>query len=338
MTKKSLITTLSSLLIIIFIIITSLSTYDIPKNTNPKNNIKKEISHKEFGIDTLLYEKRISSVKRNETLSKILSNLGVPYDKIYQSQLQIKNIFDLRKIILGNDYYSFYSKDSTNSLNYFVYKISSADFLVLNFNDTLTAKIFKKEIKIKERSVTGIITNSLYESLVEQNITPELVIKLSEIYAWQIDFYRIMDGDKYIVIFEEELVDGKLIGIKKIVAAEFFHRNEKFYAINFKFDDQSEFFDENGKSLRKAFLKAPVKFSRISSRYSLRRYHPIEHRVKAHLGTDYVSPTGTPIRSTGDGIVITATYARFNGNFVKIKHNSVYTTQYLHMSKFGKGI
>lgn len=338
MTKRSLIISISSLLIIIFIIITSLSTSDIPKDTNPQNNIKKEISHKEFGIDTLQYEKRISSVKRNETLSKILTNLDMPYDKIYQSQLQIKDIFDLRKIILGNDYYSFYSKDSTNSLDYFVYKISPADFLVLNFNDTLTTEIFKKEIKIKERSVTGIITRSLYESLAEQDINPELVIKLSEIYAWQIDFYRIMDGDKYKVIFEEELVDGKSIGIKKIVAAEFIHRNEKFFAINFLTGNKEDYYDEDGNSLRKAFLKAPIKYSRISSRFTYRRLHPVQKVYKAHLGTDYVAPRGTPIHTVGDGVIVAAAYTSANGRYVKVKHNGTYTTQYLHMSKIASGI
>ena len=137
---------------------------------------------------------------------------------------------------------------------------------------------------------------------------------------------------------KNNMLTGRPIGIGKIIGAYFNASGEAFYAINFEKDGDDHFYDENGKSLRKAFLKAPVKFSRISSRYSLRRYHPIEHRVKAHLGTDYVAPTGTPIHSTGDGVVIEARYKRFNGNYVKIRHNSVYSTQYLHMSKIAKGI
>ena len=147
-----------------------------------------------------------------------------------------------------------------------------------------------------------------------------------------------MDGDKYIVIFEEELVDGKLIGIKKIVAAEFFHRNEKFYAINFITGNKDDYYDENGNSLRKAFLKAPIKYSRISSRFTYRRLHPVRKVYKAHLGTDYVAPRGTPIHSVGDGVIVAAAYTSANGRYVKVKHNGTYTTQYLHMSKIASGI
>jgi len=326
-------------MIIIFIVAAIIiSKSDTSKITNTTNKIKKEISHKEFGIDTLFFDKNTFSVKRNETLSKILTNLEIPYGKIYQSQLLTKDIFDLRKINLGNDYFTFTSKDSSKLLAYFVYQISPADFLVLNFNDTLNAEIFKKKIDIKERTVTGIITNSLYESLDEQNINPELVINLSEIYAWQIDFYRIMEGDKYKVIFEEEFVDGKSIGINKIIAAEFFHRNENFYAINFITDINDNYYDETGKSLRKAFLKAPIKFSRISSRFTKRRLHPVQKIYKAHLGTDYVAPKGTPIHSVGDGVILEAKYSRFNGRYVKVRHNGTYSTQYLHMSKIASGI
>ena len=338
-TKKAIIFSLSGLMLIIFIVVAIIiSKFDTTKVTNTPNNIKKEISHKEFGIDTLLFDKNSYSVKRNETLSKILTNLDLPYGRIYQSQLLAKDIFDLRKINFGNDYYSFTSKDSAKSLAYFVYQISPADFLVLNFNDTLYAEIFKKEIEIKGKTVTGIITNSLYESLDEQNVNPELVISLSEIYAWQIDFYRIMEGDKYKVVFEEEFVDGKSIGINKIIAAEFFHRDESFYAIKFITDTNDNYYDENGNSLRKAFLKAPIKFSRISSRFTKRRLHPVQKIYKAHLGTDYVATRGTPIHSVGDGVIIEAKYSQFNGRYVKVRHNGTYSTQYLHMSKIASGI
>ncbi|PJA99599.1 MAG: peptidase M23 [Ignavibacteriales bacterium CG_4_9_14_3_um_filter_30_11] len=326
------------MLIIFIVVAIIISKFDTTKVTNTPNNIKKEISHKEFGIDTLLFDKNSYSVKRNETLSKILTNLDLPYGRIYQSQLLAKDIFDLRKINFGNDYYSFTSKDSAKSLAYFVYQISPADFLVLNFNDTLYAEIFKKEIEIKGKTVTGIITNSLYESLDEQNVNPELVISLSEIYAWQIDFYRIMEGDKYKVVFEEEFVDGKSIGINKIIAAEFFHRDESFYAIKFITDTNDNYYDENGNSLRKAFLKAPIKFSRISSRFTKRRLHPVQKIYKAHLGTDYVATRGTPIHSVGDGVIIEAKYSQFNGRYVKVRHNGTYSTQYLHMSKIASGI
>ena len=173
---------------------------------------------------------------------------------------------------------------------------------------------------------------------MEKDADPELVEKLSEVYAWQIDFYHIQKGDKYKVIYEEKYVDNRPVGIGNVLGAYFNYHGEEFYAIQFDDGGGEQYFDESGKSLRKAFLKAPLKFSHITSRYSMHRYHPIEHRVKPHLGTDFAAPTGTPIHSTGDGIVTEATYSRFNGNFVKIKHNSVYSTQYLHMSKIASGI
>jgi murein DD-endopeptidase MepM/ murein hydrolase activator NlpD len=174
--------------------------------------------------------------------------------------------------------------------------------------------------------------------MLENEASPELVIKLSEIFAWQIDFYRIREGDHFKVIYEEEFVDNRSIGVKNILGAYFNYSDEEFFAIPFDQDSIPQFFDENGKSLRKAFLKAPLEYSRISSRYSLKRFHPVRKVYKAHLGTDYAAPTGTPIRSVGDGIVIEASYTGNNGRYVKIKHNSVYSTQYLHMSKFARRI
>ena len=186
------------------------------------------------------------------------------------------------------------------------------------------------------RNVT--VKSSLYETLQSQNIDPEIAMKLSEIYAWQIDFFRIQPNDSFKVYYEQTFVENKPVGVGKIQAAYFYHNKEDFYAFRFEKDDNVNYYDENGKSLRKTFLKVPLRFSRISSRYSSSRYHPILHRVKAHLGTDYAAPRGTPIMSVGDGVIIAVAYTSGNGNYVKIKHNSVYTTQYLHMSKFAKGI
>jgi len=174
--------------------------------------------------------------------------------------------------------------------------------------------------------------------MLKNEASPELVIKLSEVFAWQIDFYRIQQGDFFKVIYEEEFVDDQSVGISNIQGAYFNHSGEEFFAVPFEQDSTIQFFDENGKSLRKAFLKAPLEYSRISSRYTKRRLHPVQKVYKAHLGTDYAAPTGTPIRAVGDGIVLEASYTKGNGRFVKVKHNSVYTTQYLHMSKFAKGI
>jgi murein DD-endopeptidase MepM/ murein hydrolase activator NlpD len=174
-------------------------------------------------------------------------------------------------------------------------------------------------------------------TLVENGGNAELANALGDLYAWQIDFFRIQKNDKFKVIYEELFVEDESVGIHKIISAEFEHFGEKFLAFNFH-QGQDDYFDEKGESLRKAFLKAPLKYSRISSRYSLRRYHPVQKRYKAHLGTDYAAPRGTPVYAVGDGIVTEARYKKYNGNYVKIRHNSVYTTQYLHMQKIKSGI
>ncbi|MCH8326641.1 MAG: peptidoglycan DD-metalloendopeptidase family protein [Bacteroidetes bacterium] len=292
----------------------------------------------DFGIDTSLVVKKIHFVKRNETLSKILLNYKTPYKKIYRAQILSENLFDLRKIIYGHKYYSYSSTENPNLLQHFVYEISPIDYLVINFKDTVSVDIIHKKIVLKKKIVSGVIKNSLYKSLTEQNVDPELVINLSEIYAWQIDFYRIMEGDKYKVIYEENYVDDKPIGINKIIGAEFFHRKENYFAINFKTDNKNDYYDEEGNSLQKTFLKAPIKFSRISSRFTYRRFHPVQKRYKAHLGTDYAAPQGTPILAVGDGIITAAKYSKYNGRYIKMKHNGTYSTQYLHMYKIASGI
>jgi murein DD-endopeptidase MepM/ murein hydrolase activator NlpD len=186
-----------------------------------------------------------------------------------------------------------------------------------------------------KKSVSGVINSSLYESLEKESADPRLTMKLADVYAWTIDFYDIKKGDWYKVEYEEKYVNGKAIETGNISSAVFHHDGETFYAFYFQPDSAKEghYYDEHARSLRKAFLKAPLKFIRITSHYTLRRFHPVQKRWKAHLGTDYGAPTGTPIMTTGDGVVIASTFSRFNGNYVKVRHNATYTTQYLHKSK-----
>ena len=328
---------ISGILLVLFIITTTSNKQrETPIITEGVKSVKK--INTDFGIDTSLVVKKIHFVKRNETLSKILLNYKTPYKKIYRAQILSENLFDLRKIIYGHKYYSYSSTENPNLLQHFVYEISPIDYLVINFKDTVSVDIIHKKIVLKKKIVSGVIKNSLYKSLTEQNVDPELVINLSEIYAWQIDFYRIMEGDKYKVIYEENYVDDKPIGINKIIGAEFFHRKENYFAINFKTDNKNDYYDEEGNSLQKAFLKAPIKFSRVSSRFTYRRFHPVQKRYKAHLGTDYAAPQGTPILAVGDGIITAAKYSKYNGRYIKMKHNGTYSTQYLHMYKIASGI
>ncbi len=328
-------------LVVVFLFGYTLFFDSSPASENPPSKDKAaEIVPKldEYGLNADAFKVIDGKIRRNETISSIFSRLGAADSTTYYLQSRFKDIFDFRKVIAGRNYRTYTSVDSNASLQYFVYEKDPVNYVIINLDDTLTVYAGSRKITRKRKEVSGIIRHSLYTALERNEADPELFVKLSNIFAWQIDFYHIRKGDNFKVIYEEELVGDKSVGIGKILGAYFSHMGEDYYAVDFNADGRDEYFDENGKSLRKAFLKAPLEYSRISSRFTRRRFHPILKRVKAHLGTDYAAPTGTPIRSVGDGVVIAAAYTRGNGNYVKIRHNSVYTTQYLHMSKFAKGM
>lgn len=297
-----------------------------------------EIQFNQFGFNDLDLVETIKDVEKNETLSDILNsfNLGnfSPEDIINKAG----NIFNVRSIRAGRPYHSFISDDSLAQLKYLVYQKDNINFIVFDLNDSLNIYESSKSVDIRKNSLSAEIKNSLYASLSESGANIELAIKLSQIFAWQVDFYAIQNGDGFKVIYEEKYIDDKAIGIGDILGAYFYHKGKDYYAIPFEQDSIMQFFDHDGNSLRKAFLKAPLEFSRISSRYSKNRFHPVLKRSKPHLGTDYAAPHGTPIRTVGDGVVVEAGYSGGNGNYVKVKHNSTYSTQYLHMSRFAKGI
>ena len=286
--------------------------------------------------DSLLLYQGI--IKKNQNLSEILLKFNVSYADIDQLARYSKGIFDVRKFAVGKNFSVFYSNDSLEKAQTFIYEIDAANYVVYNFLDSINIYRERKEVDTEIKIASGEITSSLWQTMVDNNINFNITIALSEIYAWAIDFYRIQKGDTFSVIYEEKFVDGESVGIGKVIAALFNHYNHDYYAIYFKQGETEDYFDEDANSLRKAFLKAPLKYSRISSRYSMKRFHPVQKRYKAHLGTDYAAPKGTPIMSTGDGVIQKSGYSRGNGNYVKVRHNSVYSTQYLHMSKIKSGI
>ncbi len=334
------------ILITFSIIVIALLGYTLFFNSSPASDKSEEVNNKvefipkldEFGLNADSFSVTDAIIQRNETVSSIFNKFGAADSVIYYLQNNFSGVFDFRRVIAGRNYRVYTSRDSTCSLRYLVYEKDPVNYIVIDLGDTITMHPGSRKITRERKEVSGIISYSLYTALERNEADPELFVKLSNIFAWQIDFYHIQKGDNFKVIYEEESVGNEVVGIGKILGAYFNHMGENYYAIDFNVDGNDEYFDENGKSLRKAFLKAPLEYSRISSRFSRRRFHPILKRVKAHLGTDYAAPTGTPVRSVGEGIVIAATYTRGNGNYVKIRHNSVYATQYLHMSKFAKGI
>ena len=277
-------------------------------------------------------------VKRNETLSDILEPYYLLNTNVSEIAKQSKPTFDLRKIRAGKKYHLYTDDDSLNTVKYLVYEKDNISYIVYDLCDSINIYNGKKEVTIVKETKTAVIKSSLYDALLENDASIELAIELSKIFAWQIDFYHLQKGDNFKVIYEEEYVDSQMVGIGKVLGAYFKSSGKEYLAIPFVQDSVFQYFDENGNSLRKEFLKTPMEFARISSRYSSRRLHPILKVYRPHTGVDYAAPTGTPIRTVGDGKVITASYTKSNGNYVKIRHNSVYTTAYLHMSRFGKGI
>lgn len=288
----------------------------------------------EFGLNKENFEIVEGKIKRNEFLANILLPHKIDYITIDAIAKKSKEVFDVRRMLAGKPYKIFKTKDSTERAQYFVYQPNAIDYVVFDLSDSI--KIYKgqKEVQIREEQIAGIINSSLYESLQNNNASPALAVEMADIFAWTVDFYRIQKGDWYKAVYQVQYVDGEAIGIGEIKAAAFHHFDQDFYAFHFvQGENKDDYFDEEAQSLRKAFLKSPLKFSRLSSRYTRRRFHPVQKRWKAHLGTDYAAPTGTPIMSTGDGVVTHSSYTSGNGKYVKIKHNSMYTTQYLHMSR-----
>ncbi|GAB3662174.1 peptidoglycan DD-metalloendopeptidase family protein [Echinicola sediminis] len=290
-----------------------------------------------YGIDVNELDIVEGVVGRNQTLSTILAPFNVPYQIIDQIAKKSRDIFDVRKIAFNKKYTVLKARDSTSTAEFFIYEPNAAEFVVykLDGND-----IYKEEkpVELRKREVAGQITSSLYVNMTEQGITPDMIDQFADLYGWSVDFQRLQKGDKYKVVYNERVVEGNVVGVDDIQVAYFEHMGEPYHAIPFEQNGQIAFFDIEGNSFKKEFLRDPVKFTRISSRYNLRRYHPVQKRYKPHLGTDYAAPRGTEIRAVGDGTIIAASYTRGNGNYVKVKHNGTYTTQYLHMSKIAGGI
>lgn len=295
------------------------------------------VSLDEYGMPDMRASVRDAKVQRNETFAELLTPHGADYETAVLLARATRDVFDVRRIKAGRPY-RVYVDDSLGTVTRLIYEQDRASFVVFDLEPEFSAHIVKRPTETRTRTITGQIDNSLYLTLMEQEAHPLLATRMSEVFAWQIDFYRIQKGDSFRIVYEEEYVGDERIGIGEILAARFNHYGEDFYAFHYEGEGVDDHFDTVGQSLRKAFLMAPVDFSRISSGYTQRRFHPVQRRYKAHLGTDYVAPRGTPIRATGDGVITDAQFKKYNGNYVKIRHNGTYSTQYLHMSKIRSGI
>lgn len=287
--------------------------------------------------DTLRFEKH--TIVSGESFGALLGKRGIGTAQIYKIAAAVENDFNVRRIRAGIEV-QFATGDSSLFPAFFIYPESKYEYWIIGLQDSIYAKKVEKEREVRRRAISGTIDDALYLSVGRSGGTQALAMSLVEVYAWTIDFFRLQKGDAFSVIYEEEYVDDTVyVGFNSIVAANLTHMGNDFYS--FPYENElgfHDYYDEEGRSLRKTFLRAPLNFTRISSRYSGRRFHPVQKRWKAHLGTDYAAPTGTPIMTTADGVIIAAQYTSANGNYVKVRHNSTYATQYLHMSKIKPGI
>ena len=300
---------------------------------------KKEKIIKEFGFILNNYEVKKDTIDRGDSFGLILEKNELYYPKIFNIVNEVKKVFDIRRVNVGRPYTILYSKDSIRKPEYFIYQPSSIDYLVVSLGDSIYAEKKQKEVKLVEYEASGVIKSSLSETMQELGLSPLITNELSEIYAWNIDFFRLEKGDNFKILYTSKFIDDSIyIGLNRVHNAYFEHRGKPFYAIEYETDSIrgiTEYFDENGKNLRRAFLLSPVQFSRISSRYNLRRKIAYYGRVKPHYGTDFAAPVGTDIRATASGRIEKSGYTRANGYYIKIKHNATYSTQYLHMRKKG---
>ncbi|MEC7879796.1 MAG: peptidoglycan DD-metalloendopeptidase family protein [Bacteroidota bacterium] len=313
----------------LIILLSSCSNYDVEKEN------QKTVEYK-YGYNKDQYIFQEKKIKAGDTFGDILEDVGVDYPEIFEALQTTKGNVDFKKLQIGKPYTLIFSKDSLKTLKAFVYHPTVEGYSFIQLRDTVFGKTIVKPKTYKEREASGVIDNSLYVTLDEQNMNPLLTYYLSDIYAWTIDFFRLEKGDKFKVIYTESFVDDTIsVGISRVKAAYFLHRGKEQYAFEYETDSIKgivEYLDQNAKTLRRAFLQSPIKFGGISSRYNLRRriaYYG--NRIRPHKGTDFAAPVGTAILSTANGTVVKSSYTRANGRYVTVKHNNTYSTQYLHM-------
>lgn len=312
-------------------------------NNNPDNQnnlqsepIKEELT--EFGIPVSEFQMREGTVKRGQFFTTLMTELGAQGADIYALTQAARGTFDLKKLKVGNPYKAYFTLDEVPKLAYLVYENSKSSYVTFGVHDSIFVKVDEVAVTVRTRVAEATINTSLWNDMSNAGLNPMLALRLSEIYAWTIDFFGLQKGDSFMVIYEEILAGGEVLDIGDVQAAYFRHGGVMYEAFRFVQDEVPQYWNEKGENLRKAFLKAPLSFTRISSGFTYSRRHPVTRIVRPHTGIDYAAPKGTPVMSIGDGVVIQKAYAGGGGNTVKIRHNSTYTSAYLHLSAYAKGL
>lgn len=328
-----------AIIILSFLVLTSCNedVEKVSKKETIQLEVEKKPEPKVYGFKLSDFEVILDTVKRGETFGVIMDRHGVTPGQVYQiTQTIPDSVMNFRRINYGKPYMLLKSKDSTRKVEHFIYQKSVINYAVVSL-DSIHGLAKSKPVTIKQKTTSGVISSSLSAAIDEAGLDYLLTNRFADIYQWSVDFFKLQKGDQFKLIYKEKYIDDTIYaGLETIDAAVLKHKGREFYAFNFEIDSltgRTDFFDEEAGTLRSFFLKAPLKFSRISSRYTGRRFHPVQRRWKAHKGTDYAAGTGTPIWSTADGVITKASYTRGNGNYVKVRHTNKYSTQYLHMSR-----
>ena len=324
----------------VFFIVTVITLFSCSKNKEvwSEEQTKPKIKTKEFGFNYSDFNVLQDTLKKGESFGSIIQKQSIGNKKIFEIVAQIKDSFDVRNIRNNKPYTLLRSKNKTKELLVFIYQPDAVQYYVVDFRDTIT-KAYKKSkpITIKRRTIGGVLESSLSETLQKANVEGSLASRIAKIYAWSIDFFKLKRGDRYAITFTERFINDSIYdGVDSLEASFFEYKGKIVYAFPFVANTASnkiEYYDEEGKGLKNFFLKTPIKFSRLTSRFSNNRFHPVQLTWKAHKGTDFAAPHGTPITTTASGVIEQTGYTAGNGNFVKVKHNGAYSTQYLHMSR-----
>lgn len=308
------------------------------EDSTPIIEPKKEVIVKDFGLTFNDYEVLKDTIKSGDVFGTIMDKYIFPDSlNVHQVTEKIRSSFNPRTIKAGKPYFIFLDKENPKNIKAFVYVNNKINYTLIDFRDSVSVVNKERPTTIKRRTIAAKIDGSLSETLSKAGVSASLAPKLASVYAYSIDFFKIQKDDNFAVtIYEKFIEDSIYVGVERIESSFFEHKGKKYYAFPYKTSDSQKeysYYDENGRGLKSMFLKAPLDFFRISSKFSGRRFHPVQQRWKAHNGTDYAAAHGTPIKTTATGVVERTGYTAGNGNYVKIKHNGTYSTQYLHMSK-----
>jgi|TARA_B100000768_G_scaffold38824_1_gene37662 murein DD-endopeptidase MepM/ murein hydrolase activator NlpD len=272
-------------------------------------------------------------VAPGQSLSHILRPAGMNAGQITLLAQATNEEYDVRNMRSGKPWWIAFTRDSLPKPAHFIYQRNAREYARFSLQEPYSVALESLPADTLIQRTIGTIENSLSVDLERLGAPTTLALAMANVYAWTVDFSRLQKGDAFDVMYERTYINGEPMGMPRVIACHFQHRGRELPAFRFDQGEGFDYFDDAGQSLRKAFLKAPVEFSRISSRYNLKRFHPILQKTKAHYGTDYAAPKGTPILAVGDGMVSKSSYTKGNGKYVKIRHNNTYETQYLHMSR-----